>query len=115
MKWIQKILINLAEWLKPEIDYIFSRELPEIVNEKTFYIIGNPSEPWLLAFKCPCGCQEIIQLNLLRDATPCWKYKLTFHKRLNISPSIWRTTGCKSHFIVHKSKIDWVKSFRTRA
>lgn len=113
MKWIREILANLAEWFNPENRSVFSDELPEVINEKTFYIIGNPAEPWLLAFKCPCGCQEIIQLNLLKDASPQWNYKLTHYKRLNISPSIWRTTGCKSHFVVRKSRIDWVRGFRT--
>lgn len=113
MQWHRKIVAKFAEWLQPEHKFINVDELPENVNEKTIYIIGDSSQPWLLAFNCPCGCHNLIQLNLLKDADPCWKYKVTRKKKINISPSVWRTTGCKSHFFVRKSKIDWVKSYES--
>ena len=112
MKNFRKIRDKFAEWFQPEYKFINIEEFPEIVNDKIIYIIGNPNQPWLLAFNCPCGCHNIIQLNLLKDADPCWKYKVTKKNKINISPSVWRTTGCKSHFFIYKSKIDWVKSRR---
>lgn len=113
MKSFWEIRAKFAEWFQPEHKFVYVDDLPEKVNDKTIYIVGNSKQPWLLAFTCPCGCQNIIQLNLLKDADPCWKYKVTKKNKINISPSVWRTTGCKSHFFVRKSKIDWVKSYES--
>jgi len=111
MIWHRKIIIKFEKWFQTDYNFISVDELPENVNDKTIYIIGDLSQPWLLAFNCPCGCHNVIQLNLLKEADPCWKYKVTKKKKINISPSVWRTTGCKSHFIVRKSKIVWVNDF----
>lgn len=108
MRFYRNIVAKFAEWLQPEHRFVYVRDLPEYVTDKTIYIVGEEEHPWLLAFNCPCGCHNVIQLNLLKDAAPCWKYKVTKKKKVNISPSVWRTTGCKSHFFVHKSKIYWV-------
>ncbi|MBL7789353.1 MAG: hypothetical protein JNL75_05910 [Chitinophagales bacterium] len=107
MRWLQRIVDKFVEWSQPEHKFVNVVEFPENVNEKTIYIVGESIQPWLLAFNCPCGCHSIIQLDLLKDTDPCWKYKVTKKKKINISPSIWRTSGCKSHFFVRKSKIDW--------
>jgi len=108
MKIFRKIAVKLVEWLQPEYKFVYVEEMTENVKSKTIYIVGDTMQPWLLAFRCPCGCQNVIQLNLLKDATPCWKFRITKKKKITIFPSVWRTTGCKSHFCIRKSKIDWV-------
>ena len=113
MNWPRKIFANFVEWLQPELSIIYVDELPGTVNDKAIYIVGDKSRPWLLAFQCPCGCHCLIQLNLLKDADPCWKFRLTTNNKINISPSVWRTKGCKSHFFVYKSKIEWAKSYES--
>jgi hypothetical protein len=114
MRWYWKIVVKFAEWLQSEHKFVHVHDLPDHVNNKTIYIVGEKEHPWLLAFNCPCGCQNVIQLNLLQDANPCWKYKVTKKNKINISPSVWRTTGCKSHFFVCKSKIDWVRNYESQ-
>lgn len=111
MKSFQKILVKLPDWLQPEYKFMYINEIPDKVNDKTIYIIGDIKQPWLLVLTCPCGCKNLIQLNLLKDATPCWKYRILKKNKINISPSIWRINGCKSHFFVHKSKIKWAKNY----
>lgn len=101
-------------WLQPEHKFLYVEDLPENVKSKTIYIVGSNESPWLIAFNCPCGCQNLIQLNLLKDADPCWSYRISPKGKINISPSVWRTKGCKSHFFVHKGKIDWVRDYETR-
>lgn len=108
MKWYRKIVAKFAEWLQPEHKYFFVEDLPEHIGDKTIYIVGDKVQPWLMAFNCPCGCNNVIHLNLLKNANPCWKFNVTIKKKISISPSVWRTTGCKSHFIVENSKIKWV-------
>lgn len=87
---------------------LFIEDLPEILLEDVFYIVQDGLEPESLAFKCPCGCSSIIILNLLKDASPKWEFEITLENNLIVLPSIWRTTGCKSHFFVTDSKIKWV-------
>ena len=113
--WFRKIISKLVKWLKPKYKTEHRDHLPEVIANETIYIIGESGNQWLIAFKCPCGCDSIIHLNLLEDAEPRWNYKITSKKRINIFPSIWRIKGCKSHFIVRNSKIDWVSRYKKRA
>ncbi len=107
MKWLNKKLLKLVEWFQPSYKATYVNDLPDMVGIKIIYVIGEPNNPWLLTFKCPCGCMNTIQLNLLREAKPQWKFKVLHNSKIDISPSIWRTSGCKSHFMIRKGKITW--------
>jgi len=109
---LEKIVSTLVKWFQPRHKTEYRKDLPEILTDKTIYLIGEPESPWLIAFKCPCGCNSTIQLNLLKDAKPRWRFSKNSKNRITISPSVWRTKGCKSHFFIRKSKIDWVGSWR---
>lgn len=55
---------------------------------------------------CPDGCGETLTINLDPRTDKAWRY----YKRRNqisIFPSVWRDTGCKSHFIVWNHTIVW--------
>ena len=108
---LRKIVSTLVKWFQPRYKTEYKEELPEVIADKTIYFIGESNNPWLIAFRCPCGCKSIIHLNLLKNAKPHWSYYITSRKKVNIAPSVWRTKGCKSHFFVRKSKIDWVGSW----
>ncbi len=83
----------------------FVDDLPETCKEDIIYIIGSEFK-WIIVFLCPCGCKNVIYLNLLKEEAPNWNY--TFNKnKLTISPSIRRTKGCKSHFWIKNGKIVW--------
>ena len=60
--------------------------------------------PRLLVLMCPCGCGEIFATNLDAQAGKAWRL---YQKRglITIFPSVWRDTGCESHFIISKSQI----------
>ena len=109
MNWFKKIVGKVAEWHQIEFQLRYVDELPEIVYDKVIYVVGEMKHSWLLAFKCPCGCQNLIQLNLLKDAEPVWRFKVDKKKKINIYPSVWRRNGCKSHFFIRKSKVQWTK------
>lgn len=57
-----------------------------------------------LKFLCPCGCGEIISVNLMPETGKAWR--LTFEPKLGLSlwPSVWLTAGCRSHFILRHNK-----------
>lgn len=109
MNWFKKIADRIIDWQSPGLQLRYVDELPEMVTDKVIYIVGEMNFPWLLAFKCPCGCQNLIQLNLLKDAEPCWRFKIDKKNKINIYPSVWRINGCKSHFFIRKSKIQWAR------
>src|SRR6266498_3435559 len=79
------------------------RDFPKDIKSATIYIVTNEAIPDTLIFKCPCGCNADIYLNLLEDVRPRWKYIITKQK-ITVSPSVWRITGCRSHFFIKKSK-----------
>lgn len=107
MKWLRKILLKLAGWFQPVYKLRYAEDIPERMETKTIYIVGIVDDPWLLTFQCPCGCKSPIQLNILKDARPRWKFEVWPDHKINITPSVWRTTGCRSHFFVRRSKIQW--------
>lgn len=59
-----------------------------------------------IAMSCPDGCGEQLTINLDSRAGPAWRLYLN-DSELSLFPSVWRDTGCKSHFIVWRSKIYW--------
>ena len=97
-----------SELEKPPYTFGYAEELPEKILSDQIYIIQDGLIPELLAFKCPCGCGVTIFLNLLPDTRPLWTYVISNETSISISPSIWRTTGCKSHFFVNDNAIKWV-------
>lgn len=59
-----------------------------------------------LTMVCPDGCGETLTINLDHRAGPAWRLYIEDGK-VSLYPSVWRHTGCKSHFIVWRSRIYW--------
>ena len=59
-----------------------------------------------IAMSCPDGCGEQLTVNLDGRAGAAWRYYLS-GSDLSLFPSVWRDSGCRSHFIVWRSKIYW--------
>lgn len=59
-----------------------------------------------LVMACPDGCGELLTINLDARAGKAWRVYGT-QEELSLFPSVWRETGCKSHFILWRSKIYW--------
>jgi hypothetical protein len=62
--------------------------------------------PRLLIMRCPCSCGEDIVINVDPRAGKAWRYRQP-GPHITIYPSVWRDTGCQSHFIVWKGSIWW--------
>ena len=82
-------------------------DFPDSLDPTKIYLVGENGYVWAAAMLCPCGCGDIIKLNLLKKARPCWSVKEHRDGCITISPSIWRKTGCKSHFIIFHGTIHW--------
>lgn len=59
-----------------------------------------------LTMSCPDGCGEVLTVNLDGRSGPAWRLYLE-KDSVSLYPSVWRHTGCKSHFIVWRSRIYW--------
>jgi Family of unknown function (DUF6527) len=95
-------------FLSTDYAYEFIEDFPSFVEQEKIYIIGENNYYWALVFLCPCGCSEKIQLNVLDEASPYWKFSVN-DDVITIKPSIWRNSGCKSHFFIDRGNVSWAK------
>jgi hypothetical protein len=86
---------------------VLIEDTPVTPRPQIVYLIGEAEYLWSAAFLCPCGCGELVQLNLLPEARPCWTVISHPDSTVSVSPSIWRVAGCKSHFFLCRGKIEW--------
>lgn len=63
---------------------------------------GRPR--WLL-LSCPCGCREEFPINLDPRAGHAWRLYRNRKTGISLFPSVWRESGCRSHFIIWRDKI----------
>ena len=107
-KWFQRGLVAFRRWLRPlraqEVE-----ELPERLQSDVVYLVGDDGIWWSAAFVCPCGCAATIQLSLVERDRPRWRARVEESGTLTLSPSIWRTKGCGSHFFVRHGRIRWAR------
>lgn len=106
-----------AQWLKklwrtvrrnpPQFDLRRVESHPANLEPDIVYVIGDDECSWGAALVCPCGCRAVIQLSLVTDASPSWAVKQHQDGTFSLIPSVWRTKGCRSHFIVHRSRLLW--------
>jgi hypothetical protein len=82
-------------------------QFPSVLRADTIYEIGDDDCTWSAALRCPCGCGEMIHLSLVQDATPSWRILKAKSGLVTLLPSVWRTVGCKSHFIIYRGRIIW--------
>lgn len=82
-------------------------DFPDRLRPATLYVAGEEPYLWAAAMLCPCGCGDVIELSLLQQASPHWRVERNRDGTLNLVPSVWRTKGCRSHFLIRNSRIDW--------
>lgn len=68
---------------------------------------GTPRSVLIL---CPDGCGETISVNLDKRSGPAWR-RYERKETITLFPSVWKTDGCKAHFIVWNDKILWCDAF----
>lgn len=70
------------------------------------FVVVERGRPRSIVLSCPDGCGEVITINLDPRGGPAWRLYVS-RKGVTLYPSIWRESGCGSHFIVWNSKIFW--------
>ena len=103
---------KIKVWLFGSYRYTATQvdDIPATLERNRFYLVGKGGYIWCGVMLCPCGCKEILHLNLIPEGRPKWAHHLEKNGAISITPSIWRNTGCKSHFFLTKGKIRWYKS-----
>ncbi len=99
-----------ASYAVPDIPYKTIRvneSLPNRLEKNVLYIVIEDDYSEQAAMICPCGCDSILHMNLLLDERPCWRVIMHEDKTASLHPSVWRKTGCKSHFWFKRGKIEW--------
>ncbi len=109
-KWVWNVLRRLNTRQPQVLKVREVAELPEEIDKRLVYVVGENGYRWFAALVCPCGCGEALYLNLLPEQHPCWKLNIRADGSVTFNPSIWRTKGCQSHFIIRNSKIHWCQT-----
>ncbi|OAH21855.1 hypothetical protein AX289_25320 [Methylorubrum populi] len=81
--------------------------LPLRMPRRDLVLARDGGEDWCVGMLCPCGCGDTIELLVIREARPRWDIVVNGDGRPSLSPSIWRQTGCRSHFWVRHGRVDW--------
>jgi hypothetical protein len=68
-------------------------------------VLIERGRPRLLLLSCPCGCGEHFPINLDSRAGPAWRLYGNRNTGLSLYPSVWRESGCGSHFVIWRDKI----------
>lgn len=85
----------------PLVRVATQEEAAQALKRPGAMILVQPSSiPKWLQFRCPCGCQETVALNLMAHVTPRWRTRFDRSGRVSVWPSIRRQSGCRSHFFV---------------
>lgn len=89
-----------------EVVYVASMgNVPEHLGRRG-YIVGSPRPKWVI-LRCPCGCGDRIDINLMRSRRPSWRLMTEGHT-ITIHPSIWVPENrCGSHFWIQNNRFIW--------
>ncbi len=68
-------------------------------------VLIERGRPRMLVLSCPCGCGEEFPINLDPRSGPAWRLYGSPEKGLSLFPSVWRESGCRSHYIIWRNKI----------
>lgn len=75
-----------------------------IVSPNDAVLIDRGGPRWLV-LSCPCGCGEQFPINLDPRAGPAWRLYKSNETLLSVFPSVWRDTGCRSHYIIWRGAV----------
>jgi hypothetical protein len=68
-------------------------------------VLVERGRPRMLLLSCPCGCGEEFPINLDPRAGPAWRLYAAKNSTVSLFPSVWRESGCRSHYIIWRNKI----------
>lgn len=116
MSWLRGLWRRLWHRIRPSsapFATLLVEDLPDDLLPRTIYLAGEGGHLWCAAMLCPCGCGDVIQLNLLEAVRPYWRVRELPDGTISIEPSVWRRKGCRCHFFVRGGLIEWCRDTRS--
>lgn len=112
MSWLKRLWSRVsdrvARWIVPPYKTVLVDDLlPSSPIPRTLYIVQEDGFVEMAAMICPCGCGRVLQMNLLPDERPYWSVQHHPDGTSTLNPSVWRKTGCQSHFWFRQGRIIW--------
>lgn len=110
MNIVWRALRRFWRWITgrpPLFTAIRVEDLPDKLDIKKIYIVGEGEYLWFAAMICPCGCGETLKMGLMPDQRPRWTVSEHNDGSVSLHPSVWRKVGCKSHFWIKHGEIIW--------
>lgn len=68
-------------------------------------VLVDRGRPRSLVLNCPDDCGSVLTVNLDPVAGKAWTLYDIAGRRFSVYPSVWRTDGCRAHFIIWKSTL----------
>lgn len=109
MNALSRILRNVRRWFRPGLFLNVERvaEVPDAPAADVVYLVGEDAPPWAAVLRCPCGCGVRTELLLTPGDDTWWRLTIDPGGTINLYPSVWRTKGCRSHYLIRESRIWW--------
>ncbi len=82
---------------------------PSAVEGQDLILARENGEDWAVAFLCPCGCDDRLELALIPEIRPSWKLSVNANGQPTLYPSVWRKDACRSHFWLRDGLIVWCR------
>lgn len=89
------------------LQVIDGEALPPTLPVRNLVLVRDDGDDWSVGMRCPCGCGDTIELMTLREARPRWDISVNQAGHPSLHPSVWRKSGCRSHFWVRDGRILW--------
>lgn len=77
------------------------------IGKNDFVLVRSKQKDYWALFQCPCGCHEVISLSLQKTHSKHWRVYESESNRPSLTPSVWQSEGCLSHFILTDGRIYW--------
>jgi|SRR5579872_1764183 len=115
---MRRLLSGLISWLKRCFGKVFGRQSvfavaraeevdKERLSSAVLYVECRGGKDRWLHLLCPCGCGDVISLNLMTSHRPFWSLASHEDGTVSVMPSVDKTSGCCSHFFIRRCRIAW--------
>jgi hypothetical protein len=91
----------------PQVEILAKTPPSEAVEAGRFLVVKHKGDPYWAMFRCPCGCESVISLPLRPPHQPRWRFGADRIGRPTLTPSVWRNSGCRSHFWIEHGRVRW--------
>jgi hypothetical protein len=109
--WLAWRWAEFKESFERPVRAAFVAERPTELVPRVLYVTSAGEKPAFGFMRCPCGCGETLHLRFAGERRPRWRVTADAGGRASLTPSVWRSTGCKSHFILSAGRVQWCRDF----